>query len=390
MNLFKIFRLIIVSAALISGSSWADEKDNRPLLYAGFAFAGNYDYRNELYPYTSEIVEQYPVGYIDGLIRNKLKNHPGVMRRITLEQGDTNKDLNSVAMALVQESVEIQEIEGKFLVIVLMQANVLAFNAESKSLVASHPIRMRFSRLRNANPSRADIKSIVLEAYTSANPNENILDQWLVKFEKTKFNSGARKYLRINDISFSPEAESLIHLQKVNINAYKNQLGNLLEASIADKSNVPIIPNTVGEAIGNKMPLRFSNAEAFEIDLPDADYAISFLVRGFAATKTESASSFTDIYRTKATITIKLNGYGQENIYFDEQLYDTLFINRPKQSGLRLSDWSQYQKSLQSLVLSLGKQFIAVENEWLENHAAKGIKARPAFDQVKKLFMEIQ
>lgn len=357
------------------------------LLYAGFAFSGNYSNRSSLYPFTSALIDKNPA-FVDDLIRQKLNTQPELLNKLSLQKADIKEDLTSVACALVQESIEVQKIDGKNLVVVLMQANVMGFNRATNSIVASYPLRMRFSRMLDSEPTPSDLEAIVRDAYTSKNPSENILDQWLIKLKATNFKSGATKYLRVSDVIVEPEAEAVLQQSSVNLAAFKNQTANLLEASLADKSNVPIVPNTVGEAIGNKIALRFASAEALNIALPDPDYAVSFVIRGFASKKTESQGSYTDIYRAKATIGIKLPESG--TTYIDEQIYDTLFVTRPKSSNIQLTDWHQYLKSLQSLIHSLGTQLNGPEDDWLKDHAARAVDSKSAFLKVKKLFQELR
>ena len=376
--LFLMFASALTFAQDVSG--------NKPLVYAGYAFAGNYDNRESLYPFSSALIEKTP-GFIDILMLEKLRTRPELLKRLSLDKADIKQDLTSVACALVQENVEIQRIDGKYLVVVLMQANVLGFNRASNSVVASHPLRMRFSRMRDSEPSRSELQTIVEEAYTSTNPAENLLDQWLIKLEKARFKAGATKYLRVSDIGVDPEAEDVLKQSGVNLAAFKNRTANLLEASLSENSGVPIVPNTVGETIGNKMAMRFASAEAFSIALPDPDYAVSFVVRGFASKTTEGAGSFTDIYRAKGTLTIKLPDTGKT--FIDEQLYDTRFVVRPKNSLVQFSTWDQYNKTLQQLIFVLGKQLVSTEDEWLKEHAARKTDAKAAFLQVKQLFQEL-
>lgn len=383
---------ILLSVILFSISwislSWGQSYSDRTLLYAGFAFAGNFENRDSLYPYTSTILDKNPPGFIDDLIRAKLIKRPDIMAKLSLDKGDVKQDVTSVACALVYENVEIQKVEGKILIVILMQANVLAFNRMSNSIVASYPVRMRFTSVRDKIPSKDELMSLVAESYTSDKPQENLLDQWINKLEGATFKLGATKYLRVTDIILAPEADAIVSKSGVNPKALKNQIANLLEASLTDKSNVPIVPNTVGEAIGNKIALRFASAESLNISLPDPDYAVLFEIRGFATKRTESIATVTDIYRSKVTLSIKLPDTGKT--YIEEQLYDTKYVSSPKQSAVVLSDWDQYSKSLQNLVIAIGKQLVSPEDEWLKDHAARSVEAKNAFLTVKKLFQELR
>lgn len=381
-----LYFAILVSLLPHAGGVQAQTVSNdRPLLYAGFAFAGNYAHRDFLYPLTAALSAKKP-GFIDEVLTQKITARPEILRRLSLGKGNAKEDVTSVAFALVQESTEIQRIDGRYIVVMLMQANVLGFNRASSAIVASYPLRMRFTRTRDSEPTRGELEAIALEAYTSPNPAENLIDQWIAKFEKTRFRYGAVKYLRVTDVLVAPEADAVLRQAGITRSAFENMTANLLEAELADKANVPIVPSSVGE-VGSKMSLRFDNAESVGINLPEPDYAVKFLVRGFASATTESVASFTDIYRSKGTLMITLPLTGK--VYVDEQVYDTRFVTRPKSGDVQFNKWDQYNKSLQVLISDLAKQVVNPSDEWLQEHAARKFDAKPAFLQVKQLFQDL-
>lgn len=378
---------ISVFLVLVEGGLQAQTvNQDRPLLYAGFAFSGNYAHRDFLYPYTSTLSAKKP-NFIDEILKNKIITRPEILQRLSLGKANSKEDITAVACALVQETIEIQRINGKYMVVVLMQANVLGFNRASSAIVASYPLRMRFTRTRDSEPTHAELESIVEEAYTSSNPSENLVDQWIGKLEKTHFKYGAVKYLRVTNVAVGPEAEVVLQQAGINRLAFENRTANLLEAELADKANVPIIPNSAGEVIGNKISLRFENSESIGINLPEPDYGVNFLVRGFASATTESTATYTDIYRSKGTLTITLPMTGK--VYIDEQFYDTRFITRPKSSDIHFNKWDQLNKSLQVLISDLAKQITNPDDEWLKEHASRKGDAKPALLQVKQLLQEM-
>lgn len=382
------FRLFFALVVAITQASFAEAQalaEERPMVYSGFAFSGNASNRDMLYPYTASLSAKSP-GFIDEQLTSKLKSRPDLLKKMSLNKSSGKEDVTSVACALVQENIETQRIDGRYVVIVLLQANVLGFNRASNTVVASYPVRMRFTKTRDTEPTKQELLAFVKEAFTSPNPAENLLDQWLNKLEKAKFRYGGVKYLRVNDVTISPEAESVLQQSGVNVAAYKFKTANLLEGELADKANVPIVPNTVGE-VGHKIALRFEDAQSIALQLPDPDYAVSFLVRGFAFASSESLGTVTDIYRSKATLTIKLPETGK--IYIDEPVYDTRFVTRPKDIKMNFDRWEQFNKSLQVLIGALGKQVVNPEDEWLNEHASRKSDAKPAFLQVKQLFQEL-
>jgi len=148
------------------------------------------------------------------------------------------------------------------------------------------------------------------------------------------------------------------------------------------------VPNSVGEAIGNKMACRFSNGSEMQFTLPDPDFSLSFVIRGFVSKRIEKPEYYQDIFRVKGKITLKQPEL--EKIFLDEDVYNTVVVTCPKQSKIQLSSWDQYFKTLESLVFMIGKQMSNVEDSWLKENASRAANAKPGFLSAKQLLKELK
>lgn len=386
----RIFVALTVLAAalpLCTSPAHATESDP-PLLFSGFAFAGDYSNQRTLYPYSAELAQENNGAYLDTILRRKLQKHPGALARVTLEQSDGSKDLTSLAFALVHEGVEFQQVDGQIWTFVTLQANILAFNRTSGSVVASYPLRLVSTHASATRPTEETIKAMVRNAFASDDPGANIFDPWLNRFEKTKIRSGPRKYIKVTDISISPEAGQIIKDAQKDEVALKNQIASFLETAISEKAGIPVVPSSVGEAIGNKMMLRFADSSNLQLQLPETDFAVKFSLRNFVSKRIEKETSFQDIYRVKAGISISMPEVNRT--YLDENIYDTRIFTHPKESGVVVSAWDQYFKLAQSLILSLGTQLVDVDDDWLKEHASRALEAKPGFQNSKQLFQGLR
>ncbi len=358
-----------------------------PLLYSGFAFSGDFQNRDRLYPITAQISRDRNGTFLDEILRQKVMARPALASRLKLDLTDGKQDISSVAFALVNENVETQKVDGKLWVIVTLQANVLAFNRSSNSLVASYPLRVRSARVRETMPNAAELQAMVRDVYTTSNTGENIFDQWLNRLETIKLRKGARKYLRVTGVTMTPQAESIVKASGKDATSIKNQTANFLEAAVAEAGGIPIVPNSVGEAIGSKMAYRFANGSDLQLTLPDPDYSLTFEIRDFVSKKIEKPSYFQDIYRVKATVELKQPDL--EQVILNEGVYDTAIITRPKQADVQLADWDQYYKTLQSLIQQVGKQMTHVDDAWLKDNASRESAAKPAFENTNQLIQKL-
>jgi hypothetical protein len=381
--------LAALAAALIPliSPAQANESDS-PLLFSGFAFSGDYSNKQTLYPYSAALAQENNGTYLDTIFRQKLQKHPAALARVTLEQSDGSKDQTSLAFALVHEGVEFQKIDGQIWTFVTLQANILAFNRSSGSVVASYPLRLLSTDVSAGRPTEDTIRAMVRNAFASDDPGKNIFDLWLNRFEKIKIKSGARKYVRVTNISIAPEAGQVILAAQKDEVAIKNQIANFLETAISEKTGVPVVPNSAGEAIGNKMMLRFADSSSLQLNLPEADFAVKFSLRNFVSKKIEQETAFQDIYRVKAGISITMPEINRT--YLDENIYDTMIFTHPKNAGVEVTDWDQYFKLLQSLILSLGTQLVTADEAWLKEHASRALEAKPGFLNSKQLLQGLR
>lgn len=380
--------LLLIGLSGVANATAPEPSDPPPFVYAGFAFCGDFANRESLYPLSAELAAQDSGQFLDVKLRDKLKQRPELSSRMVTGSADPRQVSTAVAFALVQETTETQRIEGKYWAIGLLQANVLAFDPESGSLVASYPLRMRMAHALDHPPARADFRTMIESAYTALDPHTNIFDQWVTRLATLRLRNGATRYLRVTDVSLTPEAEAVIRSAAHSPEAIRNQVANFLEGAIAEGAGVPLVPNSLGEAIGAKIPFRFADGREYQLTLHPADFAISFVIRDFVSKELDATQSLQDIYRVKATVAVKQPDSGR--VLVDENIYDTLIVTRPKRAAIELDLWDQYMKTLRGLINSVGVNFNSPDPGWLREHAARALEAKPGFQSVAQLMSELR
>jgi hypothetical protein len=377
---------MVASAAGLPGL--ADAAGEAPLLFSGFAFTGNFENRAQRYPLSAAIAGE-DAESLNALLRARLQQRPALASRVKLGLADDNVDATAVAFALVQEEVETQRIDGKFWVIVTLQANVLAFNKASRIIVASYPVRMQVTVEHAAAPSEDEKRELVRAAYTSTDPSSNIFDQWLARLETVRVREGARKYLRVTEVSLAPEAERIIAAAGRSPVVVSSEVANYLEAAVAEQAGISIVPNSIGEAIGKTMLYRFANGANLQLTLPEADYALTFRVRDFVSRTLEKPEYLQDIFRVKGSVAIAIVEPDAKRIVMEEDVYDTRIVTRPRRADVQLTQWDQYAKTLERLVFSTGKQMVKVDDNWLKDNASRGLGARQGFQSAGQVLKEL-
>ncbi len=380
----SLFILVLLSASLEGHAA-------EPLVFAGFAFSGNYENRESLYPHSAAIAEENINGLsvLDTAFRDKITQRPTELKRISLGLGTLGVGSQlSVAFSLVRENIEFQKIEGKVWVIVVLHASVLAFDQGSQTVVASYPVRLRYTHVLDAVPTQQQIRALVRQLYLSDDLGANIFTIWLDRFAKTEIRQKYAKYLKVTEIVVEPNAAAQIIAAGEQVRAIQNQMAISLESALASVNDIPLVPNSVGEAIGSKMAARFSNGTSFMFNLPEPDFAVIFTLRDFKAKTVDAAASHQDVYRVLAGIKIVQPDLNKS--YLNENIFDTLIVIRPKSANMVLNPWNQYSKTLNALVDSTSKQFSVTDENWLTSNASRGLEAKDGFSQSAKLFQSLR
>lgn len=386
--LFRAATRVFLTALLLLCARETVAQTQAQLTYAGFGFSGDYANRSKLYPYSADLADEEDRKYFDRLLRERLAAHPRAAARLSLDQANASLDQNSVAFALAQESVEQQRMEGKYWIILTLHANILAFNKRSNSIVATYPVRLRLARANPAPLSEGELKEWVRSAYASSDPDANVFDLWLDRLATLKPRSGAVRYLRVTNVAFTPEAEAILNVEKLDVKALRNQIANNFEASVAEATQVSLVPNSVGEAIGNKMACRFADGAQIALNLPNADYALTFTVRGFASKTLEKPAYFQDIFRVLGAVSLVQPDLNE--VYLNENVYQTEIVTRPRNSQLELNSWPQYYKTLQLLIAGVARQMNREDDKWLAEGASRGLEAKPGFLKTNHIITELK
>ncbi len=379
----KFFFWLNLATIVISADVYAADQ----YLYSGFAYSGNYSSREALYPYTSKI----DMARLDQEFLARLRRNQEALSRLKLDQGKIGQGGQiSVAFALNTETVETQVINGESFAVIRLNATVLAFDRESKTLVAAYPFGVGTTVKINGKLDSALAGDMIKKLYFSDEYGVNVFDKWIARFSGAAIKEKFPKYFQVKSIEIEPEARAILASASIQESAYKNQIGNLLDAAISSENNVPVVPSTLGEAVGNKMMYRFSNATALDLKLPEADYGLSFTIRAFRSKITQEATAAAGIYRALATVKVETTAKDFSKTYLDEKIFDTIYIRVPSGNAVQINNWSQYQKALSQLITGMAKEFNKVDSQWLENSTANGANAKDAFVATHELFNSLR
>ena len=271
---------------------------SQDLYFAGFSFIGNAT-EDANYPVAMEIYKNDPRILNQKLIEALKKLKRTDLNIISDSQGFI-KNGNAVALAygLQKESWSSVHIEGGYQTKLEVYGEVYVFDysdnehklivnypsasfltVTSKQKLTDQEVRKYFENMyipnRNSTP---------YQTTSDAVGGDSVFDSWVSRLEQAKI-SRAKKDLRLQIRNVVLE-DAVLNQLPVNSYYIKDksvliaETARNLERTLSSNQNVPVLPYSIGRAIGSSMLARFSDTN-FDIKIPPADYVLDVTVREF-------------------------------------------------------------------------------------------------------------
>ncbi len=349
------------------------------LTFAGFAFLGDCQENEKLYPYISKLAERAKCPNTSYQELNKelfqaVKkiNNPYFKLKLSGGSDFKKRETISLAFAISREKTRIQEFRGKFFVHYEVYAQGVVFDFSEMKVIASYPVRIQYSDFLDEKPSEAHSLDIFRKILLDQEFNSNIVNKWVERMNAVKIKESFGNYLGIVNVDVPSETLKMIPENVFNKGGFATQTANYLESSISANQLVPIVPYREGEAIG-KMRILFTGNKIYDLKLPEPDYSIFLKVRPFKKYTVDKLSYTQVTYGS--FIDLKLRNVDLDKTYMDASFRNVPMATLDKSANTKLNDWDEFSKSLQGLLDGLTKQITEKNSSWLENATkTEGIK----------------
>jgi DNA-binding protein H-NS len=360
--------------------------------FAGFAFLSDHSDIGQEYPYSQTVAKSERNNgdfKIEAILRKKIEKVSNPNIEIVIDELGDDQSANalSLALALDWEDVCVEKLTDDMHKIVLnLHAQVLVFDFNTRKIIYSHPFGVRVNDVSDSRPDSTHIQKLFDQLYFEKVGNLNFLDEFISILRKIKINETDDDHLGVTEVTLGPKASQLMPEKvKNNDQEYKRFVAQQFSSFLAANQGVSVIPHTLGQAISGKMPLRFQNGKAFDIDIPPPDIPIKITIRGFKKAKIdENHTGATWAYGSF----IKLNVLDHWGI----PVVDTKFKNIAVKTILATaettidSDWSAFEESLLKLFDDLTIQISKRSSTWISKRTKdKNAKSQLAkFDSLLK------
>ncbi len=357
------------------------------LYWAGFAFIGNKD-QNFRYPVATEIFETDQL-ILSSTLKQTLPSIKRTDVNFIFETGKIDSgDAKAVAFALADESIE--RIVDKFGVTTKysIYGQVLIFDFNENKVLSNYPVVAISAVTSKGMPSEQKDKKILKTMYLDINDEASIFNQWAKMFENIKVDEAKNiATIGVRNIIIEDKASKNMPERLKKNGIFKSKVAQELESSIASFHNVPLIPYTIGEALGSKgsagLATRFDDNVTKELTLPDKDYMFDVIVRGFIKKEQESNAQVQHLWA--GFIELKLSDF-ENTVIFSQRFRHIEEAVFSKVSKVEiLDDWILNEIVIANLLIGVVEQIKIKDTKKLQNYLKTGTDVKKLIKNFEKI-----
>lgn len=382
-----LFALVLMS--FLFADNVAAQTRQQNIYFAGVAYVGNVTDTDERLPNTAQVVQEVGLAELNKRVLKSIESiqRDDIVIRTELGKSDSG---NAVAMAL---GLDFERLNAEYFPAVdqvcssftQLWAQILVFDMTDSKLLSAYPLKST-QNLKCAPNTKTLPPELAKEWMREAlmDGDGSILAQFPKALETLPLNKGWRSNIQVRNIELGKTVKSTLEREGIKPDVYQRWLASTFSSQMSESQGIPVLPYTLGQAVGGKMPLRFKNADAFDIELPPATFVVDLTARGYAKkTLDESARTVRNAYIFGLGVAfshrlLKLN-------FMDEkfQTFESITQNKADE----IDEWELFERVTISLSDGFFRQFPAPDKKWLKKYV-KG-KSKPkdrekAFQEVEK------
>jgi hypothetical protein len=355
----------------------------QPVYYAGLAFLGDFQYVDANYPLTRKLNDG--AGALDAALADALH----AVEPEHLELRDTLADLNRtdtvvLAIAVDRERVSRERFEFRqglrTKLIVELSLQVLFYDLAAGTLVDNVPVSAAINHVLDGS-READIDAEALELahtlYYGGEQTSGLLAEVAARVSGIRPAAADGLRFKLESLTLGEDLHDLLPVERSERQVGQG-LGQWFSARLSERTGVSVIPFTRGYAIGSQLPGRFANGEAFNLKLPEPDYALQIefrkLVKQNAGDKLIYGAQAHFRLEEPFTKSVSIDGDYRLGIY-----------KLASESRIEADDWSAYEDAAEGLLDELVEQLKAPQRKWHSSHA-RDESSFNQFNASKELF----
>lgn len=333
--------------------STATMPEHKPTLYyAGFGYLGRFDNIAQKFPYAYQINAKKDKGLsqFNRLLINEVKQADFEHFKVSFDLVDQNKQQAiMLALSLERESLAYGPANTPF---AEASGQLIVFDYNSMTFINSVQIALASGGLN----AKEDPKTLFEQLY--------LVDPGMIKIGMQELKSmavtppkGAK--FAVTNVSLTEAVVKKLPPQ-VPVIVLEEYIGQLLSAKMGSEG-LNVIPYVKGATLGGQMVLRMADTTAYNLRLPEPDYAINIDVL--------SMDRFSDKHFNYYGIFMNLRVIEQAS---GKVLLDIDIINKEenrRNDKIVLKDtWAPMEDAFEMLLISLSSQLKKPHKKWCKEH----------------------
>ena len=370
MGLSLRIALLVVLVA-VAPRAWALD-----VYFAGFAWLGDAATLDAHYPHSRALNQRTgdSVAPLDAAVSTRLRAATFESFALKFDElGSLGPDSSSslaLAFVLDRETVSVETIGDTRKILVELAGQALFFDFKESAVVAAFPIVNQYRDVKRSAVTRADIEAIVRDMYFGAN-GVNVLDDFTRTLASVQLNPNVSRRIQVTEVKYEPSLRALLpeHLAHDD-RALRNTLAQEFSKYLSSGQGIPVLPYSVGQAIGNRMAGRFSDGSVFDLRIPEPDYVIGLDLRNLRKIEfSKEAAGTSFVYGAYLHINVS------------EPLSNTVFLDATIKNGATkivpasqttVDDWPAFQEALLALMEKFSTALTKPEAAWAAKHSEDG------------------
>jgi len=378
---------ILVLAFVTSLDAHAD--DVPQVHFAGFAYIGDDAAVASSYPQSRAVEEQRDgdVSVLDAALRDRAARVANPTFSIVFDELASLKPGQGsalvLAFALDRETVSVEQIGTHYKLLAELSAQALFVDFREMAVVASYPVVVQSVDVKQTAPTADDRRDAVRNLYLGSG-NANVLEAFVQKLSSLRLNPNVERRVRVTASAVSEPARGAMSGSPLeNATVFEMALAQDFSKFLSANQQIPVLPPSKGQAIGNRMATRFADGKVYNLEIPESDYAVELNLDELKRIEYgSSAAGRSFVYGAFLNVRVlePLSG----RVYFDARLRNGATKLVPA-SQANVDDAAAFQDALLALLDKFTASLTSPDPAWAEKHAGNKVIAKQMQELAKVL-----
>jgi len=339
--------------------------------FAGFAFGGDHSTFGNRFPHSQRINQRNEAEGGSQLNSIALAQIGKVsIDGVAWVIGDLGKldqgPALAMAMVLTRETVSIEQIGDMHKLVVDLAAEALFFDFKEQQVIASFPVVVQLRDVSSVPPDEATITARVQSIFDGSS-GVSLFKELASSMKGMTVREKYKLRIGVREVQIEEPARNFMPTNLAKPGAAEQWLAQSFSSYLVANQHVALVPYIKDSAIGNKMAGRFADGRVFSLTLPQPDYAVDLVLRGFKKVRySENSAGSSWIYGAFSDIRV----YEQlsQREYFKGSLKQgATKIVPASQKGTE--DWPAFQETLLKLYSDFSEQIGVADKDWVKSHS---------------------